>query len=195
MAGRPKTRATLDALQALAVKMMGEGTSALEYVSDILASGERMLDLCDLLAKPAGPLDFTPSYGMVQNALEMEAGGKKQEVAAALSVARRQGAHSKVEQAEQIADTVGADRDQVARAKLQAEMRTWAASRNNRDAYGDQKVAGVEINIGELHLGALQRIQTNGPPRVLPSVLPAALAEVVEAELVPNEDSIESLFQ
>jgi len=194
MAGRPKTRATLDALQALANEALGEGASALEYVTDRLASGERMIDLCDLLAKPQGTLDFTPSYGMIQNALDMEASGKKQEVAAALSAARRQGAHAKVEEAEQIVDDVGANKDQIARAKLQAEIRTWAAARNNRDAYGDQKAAGVEINIGELHLGALQRIQTTGPSRVLPNVLPAALAEIVEAELVPNENDIESLF-
>lgn len=205
MAGRPKTQATLSALQARAVRELGEGATALEYVSSVLSSGDRVIDLCDKLTKPKGPLNFTPSYGMVQNALEMEASGKKTEVSAALSEARRQGAHAKVETAEQIADDVSADRDQIARAKLQAEMRTWAAERNNREAYGSQKVSGLEINIGELHLGALQRIQTLGPPRVLPTLvaLPSGVveAEVIEilAEEVPTvsdkpNDDIEDLM-
>lgn len=193
MAGRPKTRATLEALQERALKELGEGATALEYVTHVLGSGGRIIDVGEALAKPKGPLAFTPGYGMVQSALEMET-GKGGEVQAALSAARRQGAHAKVEEAEQIADTVSADRDQVARAKLKAEIRTWAAARANREAYGDQKSGGIEINIGELHLGALQRSQINGPPRVLPTlVLQEAPvdADVLVVDRIPSDSGKE----
>lgn len=187
MAGRPKTRAVLDRLTTLGASEEPEQT-ALEYVTHRLAGGDKVLDIAEELEKE---LKFPVQYGMVIKALKID--NDDVAVANALASARKEGAHAKVEEAEQIADDVAADKDMIARAKLQAEMRLWAAERNNRDAYGTVKAAPVTINIAELHIDSLRRMQANDEARRLAAAT-VVDAEVLAIESAPNEQDIEALI-
>lgn len=84
--------------------------------------------------------------------------GHKERRRAKLKEARAQSAWSKVEEAEKILDTAATKPDitsaQAQIANNRAGHRRWYAGKVNREDFGDEK--GVTIQIGELHLEALQ---------------------------------------
>jgi hypothetical protein len=69
--------------------------------------------------------------------------------------ARQTAASALAEQSLKIADEVGPL--DVQKARLQVDTRRWLASRYDPATYGDQK-AQVEINIGQLHVDALRKV-------------------------------------
>jgi hypothetical protein len=76
-----------------------------------------------------------------------------------LERARPSCAHAMVEQAVQLIDDADtSSREELAHAKMRADVRTWLASRLHREAYGDAKGATVSISIGSMHLGAIKEL-------------------------------------
>ena len=100
--------------------------------------------------------------------------------------ARRDGAAALAEEAIEIAD--GADDMHpagVQKAKLQVDSRKWLAGVHDREGYGEQpKAAGQQINIGVMHLHALQ---AHGGPDAQAS-LPQPKQIITDAEIVEDDD-------
>ena len=100
--------------------------------------------------------------------------------------ARRDGAAALAEEAIEIAD--GADDMHpagVQKAKLQVDSRKWLAGVHDREGYGEQpKAAGQQINIGVMHLHALQ---AHGGPDAQAS-LPRPKQIITDAEIVEDDD-------
>ena len=69
--------------------------------------------------------------------------------------ARRAAADTLVEQGLEIADSAR-DPTEVPAAKLQADYRRWMAGKIDRESWGDQHGALVNIDLGQLHLEALR---------------------------------------
>ena len=192
MAGRARSRAVLENLTQRGEK---DELTALEYVAQRVVDGGTVLEVAEEVQKD---LKMTPavSYGMVMRALGITNSAK--EVDAVMTEARRKGAYAKVEKAERIADDVATDKDAIAKAKLRAEVRMWSAERTNRDTFGSAKAPTVQINIGDLHIDALRRLQPNeaghvdvndiGSPAPVTAIVGAPAREWVEAEVVPNEE-------
>ena len=100
---------------------------------------------------------------------------------AELAAARKDAADALVEQAVVLVDGASEDRDSIAKAKAQADLRQWLASKYNRPMYGNDAAANVQVqvNMGDMHLDALRRrevpvVRIAEPPREGPD------AEVVE---------------
>ena len=97
--------------------------------------------------------------------------------------ARKESAEALIEKSALEADNVGADRDEIQRARLRIEERRYRAGVYDREQFGEQtkSVGGVVVNIGQLHLDALRQ-------RILPAPAPAPLALplVKDAELEPE---------
>jgi hypothetical protein len=74
-----------------------------------------------------------------------------------LSQARTVAAQALAEQSLAISD--GANPEGVQVARLQVETRKWLASKYDTALFGDKP--GVQINIGQLHLDALRKVQAD----------------------------------
>lgn len=70
--------------------------------------------------------------------------------------AKRAAADALVEEGLAITDRVS-DPSEVPAAKLQADFRRWMAGKINREAWGDQHGALVNVDLGQLHLEALRQ--------------------------------------
>jgi hypothetical protein len=73
-----------------------------------------------------------------------------------IKASQAQGANAFVEEAKHIIDNVAPDREAIAKAKEQANIRTFIASRWNRKEWGEQKGPDVSVSIGSLHIDALR---------------------------------------
>lgn len=109
-------------------------------VFDRIASGQTVLALCNEIG--------------VVTARFYEWANKSAERAETLARAREAGAHSMVDETQQIVDS--ATVDEVPLAKLRAENRWRMAKAFNRGAYGDAQPT-VQINLGDLALDSLRR--------------------------------------
>lgn len=168
MAGRPRQRALKQQLQAYADGMaLPDG---LAFVCAWLEDGRTMLQLQERLKFDTAQ-DF--HQHSIRRQLERDYG--KEKVLAAFGEARAEGAHAKVEEAQQIIDTAPLDRDGIAKAREQASIRLWQAERANKSAYGGNKPGDVNVNVslGQLHIDALRS-------RVVQAK--AEIAEVVEVK-------------
>jgi len=91
--------------------------------------------------------------------------------------ARRRAAPILVEEAQDILDNAKPQRDELAKAKLTADIRLWQAERLDRGTYGREPLVQLTQNsltISDLHLDALARIRPLEPERpALPSSSPA----------------------
>jgi hypothetical protein len=101
-----------------------------------------------------------------------------------LRQARAEGAAVMAEEARCIVDSVSENRDAIAKAKLRADIRTWIASKWNREQYGEAKQSAVQITVQQLHLEALR--QRAPSPEKMPRI-PTAAARVIEIQ--DNETS------
>jgi hypothetical protein len=90
--------------------------------------------------------------------------------------ARRLGAFALADQAQEIVDS--SDPLNIAVDRERAKIRTWLAERANREAFGAQKEQAQVLNVGELHLHALQQSESAAP-----TALPAeSSANIEDAE-------------
>ena len=75
-----------------------------------------------------------------------------------LHTAKREGAGAHAEEALRLVDEAPAERDAIAKARLQAEHRRWMAGVYDREQFGEA-VPGLNVNVlnvAQLHLEALQ---------------------------------------
>ncbi len=175
MAGSPLKRAMLAQLTRLAAEI---GPDALpeDAVLVRVASGETLKSIAATLSQWAGVRIPSSVIGDYMNAAP--------ERKAKLAKARRDSAPALVEDAIAILDDADLDRDAIARAKAQADIRTWLASRYDRATFGNDNTAQVSVNVslGGLHLDALRRRTV---PLLRPDT-PAALPAGPDYEVVPT---------
>lgn len=187
MAGRPKRKAMVAELERLTRAEFGEEPAThLDFVVEWTESGRMINELLDLLSVAAGD---EVKRSMLMRYLNDTFDGAERRVADA----RVEGAHALVEDAFEVLEDVGADKDQVARAKAQAEMRQWLAGKWNRGAYGEPKAGvNVQLNLGSAFLDSLRRQAQSSrlsatPARAFSSVgaegsaLPAGSSAIVPA--------------
>lgn len=147
----------------------------LDFAVDYVASGGTLTDLAAELTEKLG---FNVSRHQLSGYLHMTFGD---EAALRLAKARREGAHGLAESTLGIA--AGADsKDAAQRARVEVNARQWLAGQWNRDEFGQQKQAPIQINLGSLHLDAL-RIHAQSE-RESPS--PPAPARLISAESDPS---------
>ena len=175
MAGAPKRRALKEQLARYAE--LAKVDTPLEFVVAWLEDGHTMLELQQRLTVDTAE-DF--HQHSVRRYLERQYG--KLPVAQAFGEARAEGAHAKVEEAQHLLDTVIPDKDAIAKAKEQANIRLWQAERANKASYGGSRQGDVNVNVtlGQLHLDALRS-------RVVQAK--ASIAEVVVAPQLTEGDS------
>jgi methylaspartate ammonia-lyase len=169
-----KTERIIAALAARA-----EGGTPLDFVEDWIGSGQSLLALADSLTASMGePVRRDALSRLVYN-LE---GARTR-----LPEARRRGADALVDQAARLLDEAPTDsREALTKTIKQVEFRQWLAERSNPGNWGGQKQnvnVGVHLTIGELHLKAMQEI--NSLPRVTATVSePAALPSAADFEVI-----------
>lgn len=163
-----------------AIATLGEGKTVLDFVCDWLAGGRTVVQL----AKDIGHSRDTVRRVTYDC-------DEKEIVDERLRAARAAGAAILVEEAASIADDATENRDAIAKANLRVSVRQWIAGRHNKEQFGDQKSVGLTINIGQLHLDSLRRM--NAQERAAPVALPAASevalpvsSETVDVEIVEN---------
>lgn len=77
---------------------------------------------------------------------------------ALLVQSRKDSAPALAEKAVEILDEADNDRDAINLAKAQADIRTWLASKYDRQTFGnDAAQVNVQLNLGQLHLDALRQ--------------------------------------
>lgn len=149
IAGSPLKRSMIVELTRRAAEA-GEGAAPEDVVCALVASGETLIEVARRLEQDTG-LPISP--GIV--GAWMNADPKRK---AALAEARKQSAPILAEQAMEILDDVDEDRDAIAKAKAQADLRTWLASKYDRQTFGnDAAQVNVQLNLGQLHLDALRQ--------------------------------------
>ena len=73
--------------------------------------------------------------------------------------ARHDAAAVMVEESLEIADACEVDPNAIGKAKLQVDMRRWAAARMDPDTWADRQAPMVAIQINGLHLDSLRQIR------------------------------------
>ena len=166
MAGRPKRAALVKAINTAG----GE-----DAIIDRITAGETIAAIADSLGA---------SRPMLSTFLNRSPDAKER-----LTRARETSAHALVEEALAIADSATHDDDRAKR--LQVQMRQWLAGKFNRAAYGDAPAPAVQVNLGQLHLDSLRRVNANPPPRpahlVVSSPLPSVKAGDT-AQMEPGDE-------
>lgn len=119
-----------------------------DAILDRVANGETMMDIAASLSRSEGFGAHSPV--MLSNWLREDP-----QRAERLLQARARAASSLAEQSLVIADSATPEGVQVAR--LQVDVRKWLASKYDPNTFGD-KQAAVEINIGQLHVDALRKV-------------------------------------
>lgn len=180
VAGRPRLRAAQLELETRAQAMRDEGrfdATELDYAVEWCENGGTLASLAeDMSQSPYVSVDI--ERAQVLRALHEKFG--REEVTRRINEARPVSAHVLVEQAISIADklstTAEVSREDVARAKLQADVRTWAAQRWNPKELGDNgKGAGLTLNVQNLHLDALRSRNDHAFPLQATRLLDAGL--------------------
>lgn len=154
MAGRARHTAIADELDKRCRHYFedDEPSSHLDYVAARLADGVGLKAHAADLSKTLG-LDI--SYEMLLRYLARACGGEAC-VDQALDAARARASHGLAEESVSITDEPAFDGAQVSRNASRSRSRQWMAAQWNQARYGPQKAASVSINIGTLHLSALQ---------------------------------------
>jgi hypothetical protein len=153
MAGRPKLRAMLHELEKRTrADFEDDSSTHLDYLCTWIQSGRTMVELAKEITKAGGVGDISPDMIRRQmvTAFPKEADRR-------IAAARTIGAHAQVDHARDIID--GADefsREALAKAKMQADIRTWSASRANKAELGNGGDINISINHNELHLDSMR---------------------------------------
>lgn len=138
---------------------------SLDAALDLIASGRTIASL----AAEAGLSRQAWLLGLKAAAAKASGVSGAGAIAAGEEIYRRAraaaaGAHA--ERALEIADEAEPGRERIA--DLQIRSRQWLAERMNPDEWGGKPAVGVEIRVGELHLGALRQPDA-GPPELPPA--------------------------
>jgi len=147
----------------------------LEYVADWISDGGSLSSLARDMKANGCEYASQSLLSRVVHSLDGAVG--------LLAAARKTGAASLVDQAQEILENCGADKDEIALAKAQADIRLWQAERLDKTHWGinDGKGINVNVNVGDLHLEAL--MQRNAMRKELPPApIPEAEYEVVEKD-------------
>jgi hypothetical protein len=127
----------------------GDGATAEDVVCALVAAGEPMTEIARQLSKTA---EINLSVNVLSGWMASDPKRK-----AALAQARKDSAPILVEQAMELIDGADEDRDAIAKAKAQADMRQWMASKYDRATFGnDAAQVNLQFNMGQLHLDALR---------------------------------------
>ncbi len=151
MAGRARLQKVRKALLNEAARELGEDATALDYVVYRVENGTT---LTDLASEVTALFDMKVLPSFVREAAAY--GHDPATVTERLTSARARGASAIVDEAKQLIDSVPKDRDAIAKVKEQANIRTFIASRWNRQEWGEQKGPSVNVSIGSLHIDALR---------------------------------------
>ena len=172
LAGRPKQRALVAELERRAREEIGDEATSLDYVVAWVASGKTQLALVNEISRTTG---HEIMHATMAKYLRDRFGD---EASVRLEAARREGAHVMVDDAiEIIEDADTSSRERLQHAKMKADIRMWTAGKFNREQYGENKGAHVQISIAGLHLDALRR------PMVTATIVePAEPAQLVAGE-------------
>lgn len=185
MPGRPVRRAIHAELLRRAKVELGETANALDYGEHWTASGRTLTELANILAKD---LAITVARETVRAAVyqdELEPG----EAERRLRLARARGAHHLQEDAKHIIDDVPVNRDWIAKAKLQADIRDRIARSWNREEWGETKQPLLTVNVESLHLDSLRRqVSPSQTDNLLTDQ--AANAQTVDADIVISSDTV-----
>lgn len=151
MAGHERRRKVRALLLAEAQRELGTDADALDYVEYRISNGTSMRELA---AEVTAVLDFVVRSTLVEDAAAHghEAGAATERVKAA----RARGAGQLVEEGKQLIDNVAPDRDAIAKAKAQSDIRALIASRWNRPEWGEAPKQVTNVSIGSLHIDALR---------------------------------------
>jgi hypothetical protein len=180
MAGRTKTRAARKELQRRAIEELGENATPLDLICELTENGKT---LTDIATEVSAALGYEVSRTLVRRAAF---DGHSEEAAEQrLAQARARGAATLVEEGFAEAQATPADKDQIAKQKLLNELRHYIAGVWNRQEYGQQRQAGVQVNIGTLHLDALRTTHLIDNPMQHAEVI--AAQEVTQ--LLPGVDA------
>lgn len=165
-----------DRLIAALAARADTGCTPLDFVDEWIGSGQSLLALADSLSASMGePVRRDALSRLVYN---FEGGRTR------LPEARRRGADALVDQAVKLMDEAPTDsREALTKTIKQVEFRQWLAERSYPGNWGGAKHSvnvGINLTLGELHLKAMQEI--NSRPRVTatasdPAALPAGEAD------------------
>jgi hypothetical protein len=186
MAGQPRKRAlALELEQRTRLRFEDDEHTMLDYVADWCEGGTLVGLAADIAGGGLDPETDEPRQkhailgdlkgSQISKLLASKYGSDV--VQQRLDASRRIFAGELVETAIEDATNVAADRDAIAKLRVQNDARFWAAERFNRERFGQPKQQGVVINIGSLHIDAMRR------RTIAPSSTPQLLA--------PAEDAIE----
>jgi hypothetical protein len=169
VAGNARKRAMIAELTRLAAEADAE--SVLDFVLMWTESGKTLTQLADKVNEVLDTeIDVDLLAGMISRYTRTLGPNVEEQIA----LARKRGAFRLVDQQIAVVDRAH-DKDTSAAARVQASARQWTAERWNRDELGQPKQqAGVQINIGSLHLGALRHLEEGGEERASASLLPRA---------------------
>lgn len=119
-------------------------------VLDRVRAGETLKDIADHVSRKSGTRIAASILGSWMNATP--------ERKAALVQARKDSAPALVETAMSLLDEADHDREAIAKAKAQADIRTWLASKYDRQTFGnDAAQVNVQVSLGDMHLDALRQ--------------------------------------
>lgn len=165
MAGQPKAR-RLEIELTVRAKQIDDNATTLDAVCAWLEKGGTVVSLAKDVGDAVGE---EYSVDVIYAYLKRVYG--KGEYTRRFAAARKEGSHAVVEEATQILDDLpnSADRDRVAVAKAQADIRLWRAERYNRAELGGDKQVAVQINVGSLHIDAMRQRAIEGSEIAAPS--------------------------
>lgn len=159
MASRPKRAALVAKLAELAIEEVGEGATALDYITAQLSSGMLISEIAEFLTTEMKQPTTRAFLSLVAHGLSPDA---KERIAAA----RKDGALELGERAVELADTAEPTSGASSRARNSMSGRQWLAERFNPALAA--KGATVQIDAANLMLQALMQ-----PPPLRPVALPA----------------------
>lgn len=151
MAGHERRRKVRALLLAEAARELGPNADALDYIEYRISNGTSMRELA---AEVTAVLDFIVRATLVEDAAAH--GHDPARARERVQAARARGAGGLVEEGKQLIDNVAPERDAIAKAKAQADIRTLIASRWNRGEWGEAPKQITNLNIGNLHIEALR---------------------------------------
>lgn len=185
MPGRPLRRAIHAELLRRAQAELGNTANALDYGEHWTASGRTMTELA---VDVSNALALTVSREACRAAIysDESAPGEAEQ---RLRQARARGSHGLQEDAKAIVDSAPVNRDWIAKAKLQADIRDRIARSWNREEWGETKQPLLTVNVGSLHLDSLRR-QVSPQRTNNPLELPPATAQTVDAQVVIPDDNV-----
>jgi len=131
------------------VKKQIQDQGGWDRILERIASGETVADISRTILRPDGqPI----SRAFLSRLLHAD-----DERSAAVLKARDEGSDAMVDHALTLADSVQPDRDSIAKAKVQAELRLKVAGLVNRERWGEQKHGPtVELNFNQVYLDSLR---------------------------------------